>query len=337
MQDKLARVAVRTSLFYALFAAIWIVLSGGVVTALVHDADTIKKLAIYRGLALVAVTAFLLYGILRKQMLWLEKEVDGRGQAEQLMRESQSRFVTVFRASPMGITLSKLDDGRFVDANPAILSLLGYRREELAGRSLRELGLFVSPEGRDRLVETVRTQGRVEGIELQFRKKSGEIGTLLGSAEMIDLAGEGHLLGMMLDITDRKRAEEARKASEDLYQAVFEHSLAALAIIEEDGTISLANTQLSKALGYSREEIEGKMDWTGLIVPEDLERLEACHRARMVDPDSAPIQYECRVKRKDGTVMHGLIRLGMIPGTKRSVFSGMEVAERRGEGGARGE
>ena len=194
------------------------------------------------------------------------------------------------------------------------------------GRSSGGIGLFVSPEDREKLVETLRTQRRVEDVELRFRKKSGEIVTMLGSAELILFAGEAHLLCMMLDITARKRAEEARRASEDLYHAVFEHSLAALAIIEEDGTISLANTQLSKALGYSREEIEGKMDWTGLLVPEDLGRLEACHRARAMNPDSAPMQYECRVRRKDGTVMYGLIRVGMIPGTKRTIFSGMEVA-----------
>jgi PAS domain S-box-containing protein len=274
----------------------------------------------------VAVTAFVLYGILRRQMRWLEREVDGREQAEQLMRESQARFATIFRSIPMGITLSRLDNGRIVDANPAVLSLLGYSREEIMGRSSGEIGLFASPEDRNRLVEILRTQGRVEDIELRFRKKSGEIGTMLGSAELIQLAGKAHLLCMMLDITDRKRAEEARKASEELYHAVFEHSLAALAIIEEDGTVSLANTQLSKALGYSREEIEGKMDWTGLLVPEDLERLEACHRARMMDPDGAPVQYECRVRRKDGIVIHGIIRVGMIPGTKRTIFSGMEVA-----------
>ena len=326
MRDKFAGVALRTSLFYVLFAVLWIGASRGVVNVLVHDPGMVAKLEIYREWALVAVTAFLFYGILRRQMQGLEKDVDGRGQAEQLMRESQARFVTIFRSSPMGITLSRLDDGRFVDANPAILSLLGYSREELTGRSSLEMGLFVSPDDRDKLVEVIRTQGRLENVEVRFRKKSGETGTMLGSGELIQVAGESHVLAMMLDITDRKRAEEACKASEDLYHAVFEHSLAALAIIEEDGTISLANTQLSNALGYSREEIEGKMYWTNLLVPADLERLEAFHRGRMMDPQSVPAQYECSVKRKDGTVMHGLIRLGMIPGTKRTIFSGMEVA-----------
>ena len=107
MREKLAGMALRTSLFYALFAALWIVLSTGVIIALVHDSDMVAKIEAYRGWALVAVTAFLLYAILRRQMRWLEREVDGREQAEQLMRESQARFVTIFRSSPMGITLSK--------------------------------------------------------------------------------------------------------------------------------------------------------------------------------------------------------------------------------------
>jgi PAS domain-containing protein len=99
-------------------------------------------------------------------MRWLEKEVESRAQAEQLMRESQACFVTIFRSSPMGI---------------------------------------------------IRARGKIEGVELEFRKKSGEMGTMLGSAELIDLSDEPHLLTMMLDITDRKRAEEACEESEGFY------------------------------------------------------------------------------------------------------------------------
>ena len=67
----------------------------------------------------MAVTALLLYRALRRQMPLLKKEVDAREQAEGRMHESEERFSTIFRSSPVGITLSGLEDGRLVDVNPA--------------------------------------------------------------------------------------------------------------------------------------------------------------------------------------------------------------------------
>ncbi|MGA2108978.1 MAG: PAS domain-containing protein, partial [Syntrophorhabdales bacterium] len=134
MRDKLTRVALGTSLWYAFFASLWIALSGLVLAALVRDAHMIEKLEISKGWIFVAVTAFLLYGVLRRQMRWLEKEAEARRQADQLVSETQERFATIFRSSPVGITLSKLDTGRLVDANPAFLSMLGYDRKEVMGR-----------------------------------------------------------------------------------------------------------------------------------------------------------------------------------------------------------
>src|SRR5208337_914734 len=131
---------------------------------------------------------------------------------ELLMRETQARFVTIFRSSPMGITLSRLDNGQLIDANPAALKMLGFDREELVGRTLQDADVWISNNDRDRLTEAVAGQGTVEGVELQFRTKSGEIRTMLDSAEPIRLSGgEHYLLDMMLDITERKQAEEAKE------------------------------------------------------------------------------------------------------------------------------
>ena len=97
MRSTLSRVALRTSLGYAFFAGLWIALSGRVLLALVHDPYLIEKLEISKGWAFVAVTALLLYGVLRRQMRWLQKEAGARREAEELIRESQARFATIFR------------------------------------------------------------------------------------------------------------------------------------------------------------------------------------------------------------------------------------------------
>jgi|GEM_PF-4596154 len=328
MGDKLTRVALRTSLFYAFFALVWVLVSGAALITFVRDPFTIEKIQICKACAFVVVTAFLLYGILRRQMRWLKKEIEAREEAEQLTCESQERFATIFRSSPVGITLSRAKDRRLVDTNPAFLSMVGYSRDEVIGRTSREAEVWASPEEQEGLVDVVRTRGRLESVELPFRKKSGEIGTMLGSGELIRIAGEDHLLGMSLDITERKRAEEACKAAEELYHAIFEYAFGGSAIVEEDGTISHVNKQLCEALGRSREEMEGS-NWTILVSPGDLERLEGYRSARMRDAEAAPLQFECRAARKDGASVDVLLRVGMIPGMKRAIYSGMDITELR--------
>jgi len=137
----------------------------------------------------------------------LELGITERKQAEQVLRESEERFATIFRASPIGIILTRLADGRVSDVNEAFLSMFGYAREEVIGRTTLALNVYAYPNDRDRLIKLLREQGRLFGLEAQFRKKSGEIGDLLVSAEVLDLADERYMLSMMYDITERKQHE----------------------------------------------------------------------------------------------------------------------------------
>lgn len=123
--------------------------------------------------------------------------------------------------------------------------------------------------------------------------------------------------------------ENHRMVSRNFYRTIFECSSSAMGVLEEDGTVSLANERLSQAVGWSVEEIEGRMNWRSWILPEEPERLENYHRSRRIDPESVPDQYECDIKRKDGTIRHMLVRVGMIPQTKKSILSAMDVTEVR--------
>ena len=130
-----------------------------------------------------------------------------RKQAETALRESESRFATVFRSSPMAIAITRVMDGRLLDVNDAWLNLTGFSREEVLGHSTNELGIWADPAERDRLIESLGRKRTVEGFELTVRKKSGELADILLSAELIELVGVPSMLTMALDIGERKRAE----------------------------------------------------------------------------------------------------------------------------------
>ncbi len=180
---------------------------------------------------------------------------------EDALRQSETRFSTVFHSSPIGIVISGLDDGTFYDVNDSFLNNYGYAREEIIGRTSYDLKLWVYREEREAMVRMLREQGRVKNLEAKFRKKSGEIGSLLISAELIELNGEQRLLGMFTDITGRKRMEEELRASVRLWDNTFDAMNDAIMISDENGKVVRCNRAMLYLLEQAPDQILGKTHW----------------------------------------------------------------------------
>jgi PAS domain S-box-containing protein len=134
------------------------------------------------------------------------------------------------------------------------------------------------------------------------------------------------------NVRQRRSLEESEKAareSEVRYRSVFENTGTATVILEEDTTISLANTQFERLCGYSKDEIEGKKSWTEFVVKEDLERMLAQHRLRRENKSKALTHYDFRFVTRSGAVRDIHLTIDVIPGTKKSVASLTDITERR--------
>ena len=137
----------------------------------------------------------------------IARDVTERRLAEDRLRESEARFSAVFYASPIAIGISDFSTGRFIEVNDTLLRTFGFERTEIIGRSSLDLGMWCSAEARTELVALLRERGRVQQLEAKFRRKSGEVGDLLISAELMKVEGKDYLVGMLLDISSRKRLE----------------------------------------------------------------------------------------------------------------------------------
>lgn len=122
----------------------------------------------------------------------------------------------------------------------------------------------------------------------------------------------------------RNRAETAESDAR-FYRMIFEKSTAPTIVIEADFVISRINERVEELLGYSKEEIEGKIAWQRFVVQEDLERMVRYHHLRRQDASAAPGEYECRLMNRDGQVHDILIKLDMIRGTTTSVATLVNV------------
>lgn len=114
---------------------------------------------------------------------------------------------------------------------------------------------------------------------------------------------------------------------EKLYRTIFENTGTATVILEEDTTISLANTKFEELTGYTKEEIENHKKWTGFVVKEDLERMMSQHRLRRNDSRRALKSYEFRLINKHGEIRNILLNIDMIPGTMQNVASLLDITE----------
>jgi PAS domain S-box-containing protein len=143
-------------------------------------------------------------------MYWLGIKIDitQRKEAEAMARQSEERFSKAFRASPIAVSITRVSDGLFADVNDSFLQLVGYNREEVLGRTAFDLNIYPSAEARNKLMQKLREQGELKNHEMTTRTKAGKAIHVLFSTELIDLDGEAYALATILDITERKRAEE---------------------------------------------------------------------------------------------------------------------------------
>jgi PAS domain S-box-containing protein len=142
--------------------------------------------------------------------------------------ELEGRFSRIFQASPVALGMSTIDGGRIIDVNARWLTLFGFQRDEVVGRTNAELRLAVEPERRSGLASQARTAGIVPDTEMKVRNKSGEILEIVASAVRLESPDEDLWISAVVDITGRKRAEaahEALLAREQLARAEAEQAL----------------------------------------------------------------------------------------------------------------
>jgi PAS domain S-box-containing protein len=163
-------------------------------------------------------------------------DITERKQSEEAMRQSEKRFSQVFRASPIAITITGLDDGHYIDVNDAWQHLFGYTHAEVIGKGSVELNIWVEPEQRSVMIQQLKATGSVRNFEHLARTRSGQLLDVLVFAEVIELNDQLYNLSLVSDITEQKQAKRALEmANQTLEQRVQErtHELATLNAIAE--------------------------------------------------------------------------------------------------------
>ncbi|MEH1782014.1 MAG: PAS domain S-box protein [Nostoc sp.] len=141
------------------------------------------------------------------EVLAIVRDITDRKQGEVALQNLAQKFAKAFSCSPDSITISTLQEGRFIEVNDSFVELSGYERDEAIGKTAFELNLWVHDRDRLNLVQELQATGVARNLEVEYRQKSGEMITAMLSAEVIDLNGISCILAVHHDITERKQVE----------------------------------------------------------------------------------------------------------------------------------
>ena len=214
----------------------------------------------YRG-RILATIVFCLLQLVFIGYLLLERS--RRRKARKHLVSSQAHLKKTFQVNPQPMSLTTLDEGRYIDVNDSFLRMSGYTRDEVIGRTSNELRVWDKAETRLELLKRLEERGYLRNIETRFRRKDGSFRVLLSSIETISIDDQACLMFASSDITERKVAE-------DRFRRFFDLPLVGMAVTSPSRRFLLVNQKLCEMLGYSAEELT-QMTWADVTHPEDIE------------------------------------------------------------------
>ncbi len=236
-----------------------------------------------------------------KGLVVISRDITERKQGEDALRESEEKFSKSFQKAPLLITLSDVETGRLLDVNEKFLEVSGFARDEVIGRTVVELG-WNSEEQRSRLRQSFLERGRVAGMELTLRRKDGRAINCLYNGEAITVGGKPRLLSIAQDITERIRAENQMRESENKFRSIFEKASDGIMIADAVTRRHIeANTSICMMLGYARDELVG-MSVDDIHPKEDLPLIRGLFEKQLRGEIS--LAPEVPMLRKNGSVFY---------------------------------
>jgi len=221
--------------------------------------------------------------------------------AEEALARSETRYKTLVEKPLQGVTV--IQNGRYVYVNQAFADMVGYSVDEILEMTSEEGWGLVHPHDKSRLLEYAadRNEGRLIPTQYEYRfiKKDGSLLFVEAFSSLIEYDGKRALEILIIDRTEREKAEARQRETENLYRVLIETSPDAITLTDLEGNLIMANKQAIKMRGCeTEEELLGKVA-IEMIVPGDRERAMANLQKTLTEGATRDVEYT--MIRHDGT------------------------------------
>ena len=260
----------------------------------------------------------------------IARDITERKRAEHILRETEERFRKIFEDGPLGMAIAGADF-KLVRANSTFCRMFGYSEQELAEMTFAEI---THPEDVDKTIELAQQlfAGAIPSYKLEKRyiRKDGATvwATLTASVIRSEDGTALYSIGMVEDITDRRRQEEALRESESKFRTMAE-TVAAAAFIFQGDKMRYVNSAAEAITGYSREDLLDMNFWD-VIHPNDRDLVRERGLARQRG-DHTPVRYEVQIATRNGADRWVDFTAGMIEfdGAPAVLGTAFDVTERK--------
>lgn len=236
-----------------------------------------------------------------KGVLVHARDITARKRAEERLREAEERYRSLVEQVPAIVYIEDIETPITLYDSPQIEKILGYPQDTYR-KDPRYWEKILHPEDRERVLAEESRAGERGELHQEYRviARDGRVVWLRDEAVLVrdDEGRPRFWRGIILDITERKRAEEALQESEERFRTVVESLGEGLLITDTNDVVLYVNSRMTELTGYAEEEFLGSVAYELLLPPERWQEMRECIRERT---KGTAERYETRLRRRDGS------------------------------------
>ncbi len=235
----------------------------------------------------------------KQVVLGIARNITERKRAEEKLRESEAKYRSIFNNSEAGMFRTRLDGSEILDCNAKFLRIFNRTRDEVIGKP--SIIHWADPNERQEMVRILQAKGHINDFECKMLNKQGEVKTCLTSLKLY--LEQRILEGSIIDISERKRAEDELKKSQHFVEKILNTTPTLIYIYDLTQHCNVyANREILAFLGYTNEQIHtmGSTLFSQILHPDDAERVANHHLRLSKAGDNERFELEYRMKHSDG-------------------------------------
>lgn len=258
--------------------------------------------ALLQGIMLFMLVILQYYAstLVNKAISKAREELTERKLKEKELSESQKRFASIFEYSPVPTSLTQADNNHLLAVNPMWQDLTGFTREEVVGKSIHDLKVWVTPQDRNRLLALLEKQDRVQDFESLLRRKDDQLRNISVSVAKINIDGVDCLIFQTLDITEKLALERSLRESNERFDQITHHIPQVFWISERIGGLVYVSPAFENIYGRPASDFYYlHKEYIEVVHPEDRHIVEDAFEKEL---QGKSIEMEYRIIRQDGEI-----------------------------------
>lgn len=201
-------------------------------------------------------------------ILVIARDITERKKLENELLKNENKFKLAFQTGLDGYYITNTNDGKFIEVNKVFGEIFGYNESEMIGKTVKELGIYCNHTDREKMIAEINIKGFVKDIEIQGKKKNGEIMSLLFSNTRFLSDNIDYIIGSIRDITEKKKADELLISSNNRLQIIIDSEPECIKMVSKEGTLLEMNPAgLAMIEAENFEMVKGASVYS-LILPE---------------------------------------------------------------------